>query len=182
MSPGFSLTTGGKLQVVVVDIFIDGGLKLLLPVRVQDYDVACSQAHQNPFLTGVVGNAEDLLGRGSGVSAQGCPPPHSGPLLRKPTAPSHRGPHSAQWQLARHLVMQTELLQLLATPQVPGIQSGVFTSRPELIAREVHASGPIFRDFLLPGGKELRGLCISWAPRSFGPRKALEVPQMYSSD
>lgn len=34
VSPGFSLTTGGKLEVVVMDVFLYDGLKLLLPVRV----------------------------------------------------------------------------------------------------------------------------------------------------
>lgn len=45
MSAGFSLTTGGKLEVVVVDVFMYNGLKRLLPVRVQDYDITRSQAH-----------------------------------------------------------------------------------------------------------------------------------------
>lgn len=34
VSPGSSLTTGGELEVVVVDVFMYDSLKLLLPVRV----------------------------------------------------------------------------------------------------------------------------------------------------
>lgn len=45
VAPGFSLTTGGKLDVVVVDVLVYDGLKLLLPVGVEDYDVTRSQAH-----------------------------------------------------------------------------------------------------------------------------------------
>ena len=45
VSPACSLTTGGKLEIVVVDIFLQDGLKLLPSVCVQDYDVTHSQAH-----------------------------------------------------------------------------------------------------------------------------------------
>lgn len=57
------LTTGSKLEVVVVDVFMKDCLELLSPMCVEDYDITCSQAYQHPFLTGVVGNAEDLCGR-----------------------------------------------------------------------------------------------------------------------
>ena len=53
--------TGGKLEVVVVDVFMKDCLELLSPMCVEDYDITCSQAYQHPVLTGVVGNAEDLM-------------------------------------------------------------------------------------------------------------------------
>lgn len=54
------------------------------------------------------------------------------------------------------------LLQLLVASQVPGIQAGVFASGPELIARDVYTSGPIFRDFVLPGRKTTQGSGTGW--------------------
>lgn len=63
------------------------------------------------------------------------------------------------------------LLQLLAAPQVPGIQAGVFAAGPELIARDIHTSGPKLRDFVLPGGKERRGLCLVGPPGVWGPER-----------
>ena len=57
------LTTGGKLEVVVVDVFMKDCLELLSSMCMEDYDITCSQAYQHPFLTRVVGNAEDLCGR-----------------------------------------------------------------------------------------------------------------------
>lgn len=63
------------------------------------------------------------------------------------------------------------LLQPLVAPQVPGIQAGVFTSRPELIARDVHTSGPIDGDFMLPGGKTQK--FVRWLdPHKLGAQEA----------
>lgn len=45
MLPGFSRTTGGKLEVVVMDVFMYDGLKRLPPVCVHDDDVTRPQAH-----------------------------------------------------------------------------------------------------------------------------------------
>ena len=61
VSPGFSLTTGGKLEAVVAGVFFHESLKLLIPTSVKEHDITRSQARQYPFFTGVVGNAEDLF-------------------------------------------------------------------------------------------------------------------------
>lgn len=61
VSPGFLLTTGGKLEAVVAGVFFHDSLKLLIPTSVKECDITCSQARQYPFFSGVMGNAEDLF-------------------------------------------------------------------------------------------------------------------------
>lgn len=101
-------------------------------------------------------DTEDLFGEGLGLAFKVTSSIIHASILHSDPPPPESEPHWAHYawmDIVRHLILQAVLMQPLVAPQVPGVQGGVFTSSPELIACDVNTAGPIGRDLVFPGGK-----------------------------